>query len=161
MSNILARKDGRTIREIPQATNTSNDMLSRKPEEPVEHDGLNTILNCRWCGEKVREVYVPQYKDGENGKPVQIIYNYEPCAACKKLWAGMVVIIEVTDVEPYKDCLPIDNQFETNLYPTGRHVGVTEAAAKDALGDKAKNGMVFFMEHAMFDDIFKQQFEKK
>lgn len=157
MADILARRDGRKMRDIAQLSKPSEPQISRTV--PVKQDGFSTIINCRWCGEKSTEAYIPEFKDGENGKPVEIILNYEPCDKCKKVWADMVILIEVTDVELYKDCLPITTVNNTPLFPTGRHVGVTEAAAQECIDKNAKKGMVFFMEKEMFEDIFKAQFK--
>lgn len=161
MADILARKDGKTLRSIPQLDKTSNVGITRTEpaKETVKQDGFPTILKCRWCGEKAKEVYIPKYKDGENGKPIEITYNYEPCEKCQKAWADMVVIIEVTEIEPYPNCLPITSVKDTPLYPTGRHVGVTESAAQECINKDARKGMVFFMELEMFKDIFKAQFK--
>ena len=163
MAEILARKDGKTLRNVSQIEKLSNTGMTRNEptKEPVKQDGFSTILKCRWCGKKSKEVYIPKYKDGEDGKPLEIVYNYEPCEECQKAWADMVVIIEVTDVEPYPDCLPItsaQDEKKTPLYPTGRHVGVTEAAAQECISKDAHKGTVFFMELDMFKDVFKAQF---
>lgn len=176
-ADILARKDGRMLRDIPKVTSTVNQkmepVLGIQRTTPAVQDGFPTILKCRWCGEKSREVYIPQLKEGKNGKPREIVYNYEPCAACKEKWASMVVIIEITEKEPYPDCLPIDKTVRTTdaypekdieetvyFYPTGRHVGVTEAAAKEGIGEYAANGSIYYMEEEMFEDIFGDVFNK-
>lgn len=176
-TEILARKDGRMLRDIPKVTNMVNQkiepVLEPKRETSAARDGFPTILKCRWCGGKSREVYIPQLKEGKNGKPREIVYNYEPCAACKEKWASMVVIIEITETEPYPDCLPIDSTVRTKkshpdgdieetvyFYPTGRHVGVTETAAKEGIGDYAANGSIYYMEDEMFEEIFGDVFKK-
>ena len=151
----LARADGKTMRDISQLTTPVSAIPKTLPEQ---QNGFSTIINCRWCGKKSTEAYIPEFKDGENGKPVEITYNYEPCDECKKTWADMVIIIEVTDTELYPDCLPITTVKDTPLFPTGRHVGVTETAAQECINKDAKKGAVFFMEKEMFEDIFKAQF---
>lgn len=178
-TEILQRRDGRKVQEIPQVTSAVNGKIeslvrNNTAEKPAAKDGFPTILKCRWCGGKSREVYIPQLKEGKDGKPREIVYNYEPCDACKKKWADMVVIIEITEEEPYPDCLPIDSTtrvVETSpteeheetvyFYPTGRHVGVTEEAAKEAITDDATNGMIFYMEDKMFEDIFGDVFKNE
>ena len=178
MQDVMERRDGRVFRELPKAVNINGNLnrndISAAAEKTtnVSHDGFNTILNCCWCGGKSREVYIPQLKNGKNGKPYEIVYNYEACPACKKKWADMVVIIEITEKEPYTDCMPIDiidretgngwdniNHIKVPLYPTGRHVGVTEQAAKEGIGDQAKNGDIYFMDEESFSDIFNKEFQ--
>jgi len=176
MPDILQRRDGRVLRDIPKVTGAVNgkiEPLVRSDKEPVAHDGFPTILKCRWCGGKVRELYIPQLKDGKDGKPREIVYNYEPCKECREKWKTMVVIIEITENEPYPDCLPIDSTKRVSqatpsedleetvyFYPTGRHVGITEAAAKEGIGDDAKNGTVYYMEDEMFEDLFGNTFKQ-
>lgn len=106
--NVLMRKDGQTMKNIPTASK-DNDELVRKQQAqpPAEHDGFNTHIKCRWCGGEIGEMYIPKLKDGRNGKPYEIIVNYEPCKACREKWNTMVVCVEITDEEPYPDCLPI------------------------------------------------------
>lgn len=106
--NVLMRKDGKTMRNIPSATKTDDDFMRKKAAQSTdEYDGFSTHVKCRWCGGEIGETYIPKLKDGRNGKPYEIIINYEPCEACRKKWNTMVVCIEITDEEPYPDCLPI------------------------------------------------------
>lgn len=153
MSDILARKDGRIIADIPICEHTS-EVYQNEPKQ----EGFPTILKCRWCGGKSREIYVKKFKDGKNGKPVEMVYNYEPCKKCAAEWNNMVVLIEVTDIPPYENCLPITQELEQLLYPTGRHVGVTAEAAKKYLEEDAKNGMAYYMNSENFEEIFGSHF---
>ncbi len=173
MSEILARKDGRKVREIPSPISAAiprNETAKTTPatEEPAEKEGFNTIIKCRWCGNKAKEVYIPQLKDGKDGKPHEIIYNYTPCDECKKKWADMVIVIEVTTKELYPKCLPIDEITKKNedgseerikIYPTGRHVGITEELARKALHDSARNGTVIYLAEEEFKEGFDEQFK--
>lgn len=168
MDDILSRSDGRTARKTIKATSQSNDTFGRTPlsERPSktksenqtaskQHDGFDTIIHCRWCGNVMGQLYIPDYKDGFNGKPHEMVVNYTPCPECQKKWSNMVTIIEVMTKEPYPDALPLDENAEQKLYPTGRHVGVTEEAARGAIDPNCKNGMIFFMD----EDMFKSEFE--
>lgn len=108
--NILERSDGRSIRAIPTPNDTSGELARQNypaPPPVEEQDGFRTNIMCSWCGKFKKDVYIPKFKDGRNGKPVNIVMNYEPCEACREKWNSMVVFIEVTLDEPYKDCLPI------------------------------------------------------
>ena len=164
MSDILARKDGKTAQIINNtenhATNSARVLVTNAEitKSKAIQDGFKTIINCRWCGGKSKEIYIPALKSGKNNKPAEIIYDYEPCEKCKKEWKSMIVILEITEQELYKDCLPIDEVDDIKLYPTGRQIGITEQAAKEGIDKNAKNGMVFFMDKEMFSDIFKKYF---
>lgn len=157
MAEILARKNVRTIQEIPMESNKNTF------PEPETQPGFKTIINCRWCGGIVAEIYIPQLKDGKNGKPREIIYNYKPCKACRDKWQNMVIVIEVTDKELYKNCLPIygdpNDPNSEKLYPTGRHVGITEQTAKELINDEAKNGNVYFLNANRFNEAFCDYFQ--
>lgn len=165
MTEILSRKDGRGTRIPAAVVDNNSNILPRSnlnTEQTGEQKGFNTILKCRWCGEKSREIYIPQLSRGMNGKPVSIIYNYEPCQACKQKWSNMVVIIETTETELYPDCLPLDVKSENgkNLYPTGRHVGITKELARQVLSPDAENGMVFFLDVKIFAESFNKHFQE-
>ena len=129
---ILARKDGRTMKPIVENSRTNAAEFKREITEPEktnahieEHDGLNTNIRCRWCGEKIQEMYIPKLKNGRDGKPYDIIVNYEPCEKCRKNWNTMVICIETSFEEPYEDCLPIsvtereipDGYIDRNEHP--------------------------------------------
>ena len=154
MSDILARKDGRVLADIPL-----REFTSKVYKDEPKQDGFPTILKCRWCGGKSREIYVKKFKDGKNGKPVEMVYNYEPCEKCSAEWNNMVVIIEVSDKPPYEDCLPITQEIERWLYPTGRHVGVTPDVARKYLEEEAGNGMVYYMDDGTFEMVFGSHFK--
>lgn len=175
MADILARKDGLKTEsfDIP-SSNDDNILKPNAPEEPsiqepaAEQDGFNTILRCRWCGGKIRELYIPKYKDGVNGKPQEMIYNYEPCRNCAEKWQTMVTLIEVTINAPYPKCLPIQiakRKLESGeivdapLYPTGRHVGVTLECAKECIDPDVELGKIYFVEESLFSETFAEQFK--
>lgn len=155
MSDILARKDGRCMADIP-----AKEYNAKLYQDEPKQDGFPTILKCRWCGGKSHEIYVKKFKDGKNGKPVEMVYNYEPCDNCVKEWRKMVILIEVQEEPLYENCMPITRQFETDLYPTGRHVGVTVDVARKYIEPVAENGAVYYMDKDTFEDIFGSQFKK-
>ena len=115
INNVLSRADGHTIRDINAPTNKVFDAISENlaDSENLSENHFNTILKCRWCGGTVKEVFIEKLKDGKNGKPYEITYNYSPCDECQAKWRECVVVIEITDKEPHPDCLPIYEE----IYP--------------------------------------------
>lgn len=107
------RNDGRKMRSLPIEPHNTEADIERStlvaPENNEAQDGFKTHIHCRWCDGLIKDVYIPKLKNGRNGKPYDIVYNYEPCSECRKKWNNMVIFIEVIDHEPYPDCLPIDS----------------------------------------------------
>lgn len=115
---ILMRNDGRTMKSLPienrEDTNENTINCTSHSTETTANktqDGFITHIHCRWCNETIRDVYIPKLKNGRNGKPYDIVLSYEPCEKCRANWNTMVVFIEVTNTEPYPDCLPIDSDI--------------------------------------------------
>ena len=111
--NVLARVDGRRTRSIPIEKKSSESSAQNKPVTPASTlpDGFPTHVHCRWCDSIIKDVYIPQFKNGRNGKPLDVVVGYEPCQNCRNKWNTMVIFIEVTNIEPYPDCLPIDEDI--------------------------------------------------
>lgn len=108
-NSILARNDGKQMKTLP-SPDLSNQPISNDIKTMIEsrQDGFKTHIRCCWCNSLIKDVYIPQLKDGKNGEPCNVVFDYEPCPSCRDKWSNMVVFIEVTDKEPYPDCLPID-----------------------------------------------------
>lgn len=163
MSTILSRRDGRGNNTFGSSKQTTQPVAQTTPssaDQLAQAKGFNTILKCRWCGDTSKEVYIPQLSKGKDGKPYSIVYNYEPCEACRKKWANMVIIIETLKKEPYPDCLPLNPNEDNKLYPTGRHVGITKELAQETIDKNANLGMIFFLDCAEFDKAFSGKFEE-
>lgn len=112
-NNILMRTDGRKIKPL-SIGKTDNESLKRNNDTLPENDesqGFKTHIHCRWCNRTISDVYIPKLKEGRNGKPYDIVFNYEPCSECRSTWGKMVIFIEVSEKEPYRDCLPIDTDL--------------------------------------------------
>lgn len=111
--NILTRVDGRRTRSIPIEKKSSESSAQNEPATPASTlpDGFPTHVHCRWCDSIIKDVYIPQFKNGRNGKPFDVVVGYEPCQNCRNKWNTMVIFIEVTNIEPYPDCLPIDEDI--------------------------------------------------
>lgn len=174
--DILARNDGIQMKPLPEIPDESlkkndeiPDELSTKENEV--HDGFDTHFICRWCGKGIKDVYVPKFKDGHNGKPVSTILNYTPCDDCRKKWNELVVCIEVTAKEPYTDCLPITyadtkkdekgNSSKIPVYPTGRYVGLYPDYVENTFGKFGKDikkGDITYFDCEMFNTAFGQVF---
>ncbi len=144
--NILERSDGRTIKAIPTAAQEDNGLTRQSypaPQPVEEQDGFRTNIMCSWCGKHKKDVYIPKFKDGRNGKPINIVMDYEPCESCREKWSSMVVFIEVTLNEPYKDCLPI----------TTKDVDVTEEFT-DKYGYDPSTGTISGPEYGENEDAW-------
>lgn len=110
--NVLSRKDGYKSKNIPMPTSeTFHTARKAIDEENERKKGFNTLIKCRWCGDTVKELYIEKLKHGNNGKPYEITYNYEPCDSCRTKWNECVVVIEVTKHEPHPDCLPLTERI--------------------------------------------------
>ena len=109
-NNTLTRRDGRRMRPLPSSNQTDNQTMPRA-NFAEKQDGFVTHIRCCWCNGLIKDVYIPDLKDGKDGKPYNIVPDYEPCPACREKWSKMVVFIEVVDHEPYADCLPIDEDI--------------------------------------------------
>ena len=111
--NILTRVDGRRTRSIPIEKKSSESSAQNEPATPASTlpDSFPTHVHCRWCDSIIKDVYIPQFKNGRNGKPFDVVVGYEPCQNCRNKWNTMVIFIEVTNIEPYPDCLPIDEDI--------------------------------------------------
>ena len=174
MGNILERRDSKPDAKPAngdsrvnhgnrsnRATASAAELIRSTPAPAAKNAGdMNTIVKCRWCGGKIDEIYLPEFAKGRNGKPCSIIKDYNPCPECQKQWSTAVVIIEVIDRCPYPDCLPIETNEDTALYPTGRHVGIREDVAKQYIDSNCRNGMIFFMTNDTFSPIFQKNFDK-
>lgn len=116
---VLTRRDGRKMKPFPRSPTEQNEMeLTRNVPPPEKknviqddkRDGFCTHIRCRWCGSIIKDYYIPKLKDGKNGQPYDLVVNYEPCESCRNQWNTMVVCIEITDKEPYPNCLPITQE---------------------------------------------------
>lgn len=108
MNDILERNDGRSMRTIPRPAAPKPPEMPKQQALPEENqEGYKTHIRCCWCNNLIKDVYIPEFKNGKNGEPRSVVFNYDPCPACSEQWSKMVVFIEVTDKEPYPDCLPI------------------------------------------------------
>ena len=87
-----------------------------------EH-GLNpTCCTCFWCGEDTGELAL--LGDSYKGEaPMHMVLNYEPCDACKGVFAQGILLIQTTE-RAVDDRPPINDGH----YPTGRHAVVYEEA---------------------------------
>lgn len=115
-NDTLTRRDGRRMR-TPQTSSQATTQTQPRATLPENQngsenqDGFVTHIRCCWCNGLIKDVYIPDLKDGKDGKPYNIVPDYEPCPACREKWNKMVVFIEVIDHEPYADCLPIDEDI--------------------------------------------------
>lgn len=175
--DILARNDGREMKPLPIITDNTlmrneekaSKALFETPEKT--HEGFNTHIKCRWCCGEIKEVYIPKFKDGYNGKPVSLVFNYVPCNDCKEKWANLIVCIETTANAPYANCLPIsydDSKTDENgtpikipVYPTGRYVGLFPEASESIFGTYGKSikkGDIAYFDCEMFNTAFSKFF---
>lgn len=172
MADILARKDGRSVTPIAASTAATAPASVISPRQTVSETSdpkrkPNIRICCRWCGGEIKKTHVDNFDklfpnpEFDKEGLVDIVYNYEPCENCRKVWNTAVIILETTEKEPYPDCLPIPGEDSLKLYPTGRYVGVEESIAKSALGENAHNGSVFFMDKAVFEENFKDSFKEE
>ena len=102
-----------------QGDNVNGIILSKK-------HGVNPSINmCFWCGgdkELILFGRLPQDKEA----PIHICMDYQPCDKCKEQWTAGVTLIECSNV-PLRDDQPA---MQTNAYPTGRYMVITEDAFK-------------------------------
>lgn len=151
---ILVRNDKRGIHNFAKTPNKEikTDDLTAVETKQVE-DGLKTNIRCRWCNGLVKEVYIPELKNGKDGKPFDVVFDYEPCAACREKWKSLVVFIEVTDEEPYTDCLPIDSdlrELDPYIDPDDDPDGYAEKVEKEVYDNHGESlqiiqyGRVYF-----------------
>ena len=96
-----------------------------------EHDVFNAIGVCAWCGEETGKFAFLDNLPNDEKSPVHMILNYDPCDECRKEWRGHIVCIEVTEIPPNKDALPILIHEDIQLYPTSRHFCVPFEDAKE------------------------------
>ena len=166
MGDTLLRRDSSNTKsngdKTARATTTAAELIktASAPNAVKSSDDMNTIVRCRWCGNKIDEIYLPEFAKGKNGKPCSIIKDYNPCSECKEQWSKAVVIIEVVDKPLYPDCLPIQTNEESAFYPTGRHVGIREDVAQKYIDSNCRAGMIFFMTSDTFSPIFQKNFDK-
>jgi len=173
--DILARNDGLDMTPVPiieNNVNRNNEIESVLKNDACDaHDGFNTIIKCRWCCGDIKEVYIPKFKDGHDGKPVSLVFNYTPCKDCQAKWDDLIICIETTDKEPYTNCLPItydDTKFDEKgnpvkipMYPTGRYVGIYPESSESVFGKMGKDikkGDVTYFDTIIFDKVFKNFF---
>lgn len=94
--------------------------------------GVNpTIPICFFCGEEKNEVaMLGRIGDGRKGEdfeaPRHMLLDYEPCDKCKENMDKGITLIGVV-TEPIEDGRPpITKSGDTDLYPTGSWVVVSE-----------------------------------
>lgn len=116
--------------------------------------GVNPTMGvCAWCGDYTGEMALLGRLPNDAEAPHNTILSYEPCDKCKKAWTSAIVLIEVSTVQPADKRPPIQVNGDISLYPTFRHAGITEGAAKK-LGIDRKLGERALIEDEAFEQLF-------
>lgn len=87
-----------------------------------ERYGANLALGvCFWCGKEDGTVLLLGRLPGDAEAPRRVASSYEPCEACRKVWAKGVAFIEATRRPQHDGQVPLAEQ----VYPTGRLLVLT------------------------------------
>lgn len=98
--------------------------------------GLNpSITKCFWCGSDKNELVLMGKLPGDEKAPMHCIMDYDPCDKCKEAWSKGITLIGVTKTAAHKDQLPISQNQDGNVYPSGNLACITEEAVKRLFSD--------------------------
>lgn len=117
--------------------------------------GLNPAIPvCFFCGKPKNELVLMGKLKGDAEAPKNVCLDYEPCDACKALFARNILLMGVTTT-PNGDQPPIQD----NLYPTGSYVVITREAAGRVFQDEAAKAILekgkAFLEEPALQDLIK------
>lgn len=115
--------------------------------------GLNPCLvQCFWCGNEANEIALFGRLPDDAKAPLQTVVSYDPCDKCLKQWNDTIILIEVSKIPSFPLQPAIHKNNNTNLYPTGNIVGITEKIA-ESIGTYLKRGQTALINEDAFREL--------
>ena len=118
--------------------------------------GVNpTIPVCFWCGRERGEiVLMGRIGDGRKNEdfeaPKHMVLDFEPCDECKKGMERGFTVMEATGAPNANNHM----EMHRGVYPTGRFVVLTRAAANRIFGGVADGPSKAFVDPETFTYLF-------
>lgn len=122
--------------------------------------GINPSMDtCPWCGQTRGVVLLGKLKNDEEA-PTKLITSYDPCDTCQEQWNSCVICLEAQTTPVAENQPPITESNNKFIYPTYRHIGITQSAAL-RLGLPTELGRPVLIEKETFEKLFKTVLEKE